>query len=443
MFFLIDLYYTLLPTVTSRPRRPRLGTSSTGVVNRMLSGGANRRLSCVAVTLGKAAVNAIASTAKRCFLGGLPRKGFILRTDSIKCGAVDHGIDLGGKGALRRGFRLRRSTMTLSKIMISTGHDIAGQHLTPALIGIMSVGVFRGAGSPALSRKLGFRPNIQIRAGYRGYNFRRIHVGKLSNPCARVLVSSHPVFDTLSNICKLRRVPTGVVRQMRIVQNKNSTLFNSSTVTKAVGVVAGRPLHGSKRLTRALASVNNDSSFSGGASLGTSLIASSRQTKLCIFKRGHRQSTCSRSKSNCSRVPGLGGRAINFHSFLGADACSGLAFRCRRLRRFHHNKGLLGHPPRRTSVTRRVRRSVGNNNLGFSCFTPGRGRHLAICASTRRASHSDCCNDGGSRGTCKGAASLAFVNNSRCICDFNGYLFVPTSLATKLRCGQSGLGSSV
>lgn len=441
---LIDLYYILSTTFTRGPSCPRLGGSSTGVVNRMLSGGAGRRLPCVAITLGNAAVKAIASTAKRCFLGGLPRNDFILRIDSINCGALAHGIALGEKGALRRSFRVRRSTVTLSKIIISTGHDRAAQHLTPALIGIISLGLFRAAGSSALSRKLGFRPNIHMRAGYRGYNFRRIHVGNLSKPCARVLVSSHPIFDTLSKMCKLRRVPTDVVRQMRIVHKKKSTLFNSSTVTKAVGVVAGRPLHGSNRLSRAVASIKKDSSFSGGASLGTSLIASSRHTKLCVFKRGHRQSKCSCSNSKFARLPRLGGRAINFHSCLGADACSGLAFRCRRVRRFHQNKSVLSHPPRRTRVTRRLRRSVSNKDLGCSCFSPGRGGHLDVFTSTTGASHSDCCNPKGSPlGTCKGAASLVTVKNTRCMRAFSGYLFVPSSLATKLRCGHSQLGSGV
>lgn len=258
MFFLVKTIYFLLSSSTIRTGR--LGGSSTGVVNRMLSGGARRRLSFVDMSLGKAAVKAVASTDKRCFLGGLPRKRFAVRMDTINCGAIDQGMALEGKGALRRGFRVRRSLVTLSKIIISTGHDRAAHHVTPALIGIVSIGIFRGAGSSALSRKLGFRPKIQIRGGYRGYNFRRMHVGKLSNPCARVLVSSHPVFDTLTNMCKLRRVPTGVVRHMRIVHKKNSTLFNSSTVTKAVGVVAGRPMQGSKRLARALANVNNASS---------------------------------------------------------------------------------------------------------------------------------------------------------------------------------------
>lgn len=137
------------------------------------------------------------------------------------------------------------------------------------------------------------------------------------------------------------------------------------------------------------------------------MIASGRGTKLCVFKRGEREDNCSGSNSNCARLPGLGGRAINFHSFVGADACSGLAFRCRRLDRFHHNKGGLGQPPRRTSVTRRLRRAVGDKKTGFSCFSPSRGRQLDMCTSTRRAKHSDCCNKKRSIGTCNTAASFA------------------------------------
>lgn len=244
--------------------------ASTGVFKRIISGTANRRLPKVAVVLGKAAVNSIASSSKRCVLGGLPRKRFAVRISFINFGAIAGGMAAKGKGARRLGFRLRRSLVSLRKIIISTGHGRAGHHLTPALIGMLDPAIFRGAGSAALTRKLIFRPNIQIRGSYRGYNCSRIHVGNVRKGCARVLVSSHPVFSTLTNICKLRRVPTGVVRQIRIVQNKKSTLFNSSTVTKAVGVVAGRPVHGSNSFKRAVSGLSKSKTCSGGAALGLS-----------------------------------------------------------------------------------------------------------------------------------------------------------------------------
>lgn len=288
MFFIIKTMYLLLSSAICTRS---LGDASTGVINRMVRGDAERRLPCVAISLGNAAVKAVASTANRCFLGGLPRNRFALSIDTMNCGSRRHGIILGHNGALRRGFRLRRSVITLSKIMIATGHGRATQHLTPALIGIIAPGLFRRAGSRALSRKLTFRPNIQIRASYRGYNCSRIHVGKLSKGCARVLVSSHPVFSSLTNICKLRRVPTGVVRHIRIIHKNNSTLFNSSTVTKAIGVVAGRPVHGSNSFSRAVSGFSNSNSFSGGAALGLSLISSSDGVKTCICNRDERHST--------------------------------------------------------------------------------------------------------------------------------------------------------
>ncbi len=149
--------------------------------------------------------------------------------------------------------------MVMSRIIMSTDHGRIDQHSTPMIIGILGPGLFRTIGDASLTGSLGFRSKLHIRGGYRGYKFPRIHVGKLSNPCSRVLVGSHPVVDTLDNICKLRRVPAGVVSHIRIMHKNNSTLFKTGTIKNAVGVVAGSPMRGSFRMSDALSGLKKGS----------------------------------------------------------------------------------------------------------------------------------------------------------------------------------------
>lgn len=231
-----------------------------GVVsNRIVIGNARRGVPCTAILVVNDNRKAISGRRKRFRFHGLPTKGCGLHISTINCGARRGRIAIDGSFATIVRFPVRRRDFVASRIIMSTGHGRMDHGTTPMIMGIVDAGLFRVIGSASLTGALGCRSNLHIRGGYRGYNFPRIHVGNLRNPCSRVLVGDHPVVDTLDNICKLRRVPIGVVRQMRIIHNKNSTLFNTGTIKKAVGVVAGSPVGGSFRMSDVFSGVSNGS----------------------------------------------------------------------------------------------------------------------------------------------------------------------------------------
>lgn len=229
------------------------------VTKRIVIGNARRDVPFTAIVVLKAGHNTISGRRKRFRFHGLTTNGCALHMRIVKCGARRGAVAIDTRTASMIRFRVRRMDFAASRIIISTGQGRIDQGTTPIIMGIVDTGLFRAIGSASLTGSLGFRSNLQIRGGYRGYNFPRIHVGKLRNPCSRVLVGDHPVVDTLSKICKLRRVPMGVVRHIRIMHNNNSTLFNTGTMKKAVGVVAGSPVGGSFRITDAVSGVGNGS----------------------------------------------------------------------------------------------------------------------------------------------------------------------------------------
>lgn len=210
------------------------------VSNRMIRGNARGDLPCTAVLVIRAKRNAIDGRSKRFHFGGIPTKGCALEIRLLNCRARRGGIAIDGSFAMSIRFLVDSRDVVASRMIMSTGHGRADHGITPIMIGIVGTGLFRSIGSASLTGSLGCRSKLHIRGGYRGYNFPRIHVGKLRKPCSRVLVGDHPMIDTLSNICNLRRVPIGVVRHMRIIHKKKSTLFNTGTINKAVGVKNAR-----------------------------------------------------------------------------------------------------------------------------------------------------------------------------------------------------------
>lgn len=216
-----------------------MSMSTRQVVSKAMFSRGGRPLAKTAISMGRGmALKAAASARKGCVLGLPSGERCALRISCVKCVSRARGISIDGANGIS--FVLGRSTMGVRAMIMAKAHAPGLLGSIPVMAHIVATSRVGGMSTARVKSLLRTRlPKVRFSCSVS----RRISLGvrKFNKGTMLFLISNRHLTNRALSGVSCGQLGVDGIRHVRVMGNTTSSLCNSGTMKKIMGVVDGIP----------------------------------------------------------------------------------------------------------------------------------------------------------------------------------------------------------